>query len=91
MVLDRNVFYVRRRYRPLLYLDKEKVTKLVFWKYSVLHIKGESTVKDKKYLENFYGAMQILFGNIIKSKILFSICFEIRIKSSHFIAKLQLK
>lgn len=27
--------------------------------YSILHYKGESTIKDEKYLKNFFGAMQI--------------------------------
>ena len=30
-----------------------------YGRHSVLHHKGESTVKDELYLERFYGAMQI--------------------------------
>lgn len=63
-----------------------------YGKYAVLHIKGESTVKDKKYLENFYGAMQIFIEKYYKrqSPIQYQFLkFGLRIR--HFIAKVQLK
>ena len=63
-----------------------------FGKYSVLHIKGESTVKDKKYLENFYGAMQIFIRKYYKKQNPFQYLFlKLGLKVRHFIAKLQLK
>lgn len=63
-----------------------------FGKYSVLHIKGESTVKDKKYLENFYGAMQIFIQKYYKKQNPVQYQFlKLGLKVRHFIAKLQLK
>ncbi|MBQ0151307.1 MAG: glycosyltransferase family 2 protein, partial [Chryseobacterium sp.] len=35
------------------------LTNYYYGKASLLHYKGESTVRDRKYLERFYGAMQI--------------------------------
>ena len=63
-----------------------------FGKSSVLHIKGESTVKDKKYLENFYGAMQIFIRKYYKKQNPVQHLFlKLGLKVRHFIAKLQLK
>ena len=63
-----------------------------FGKSSVLHIKGESTVKDKKYLENFYGAMQIFIRKYYKKQNPVQYQFlKLGLKFRHFIAKLQLK
>ena len=63
-----------------------------FGKSSVLHIKGESTVKDKKYLENFYGAMQIFIRKYYKKQNPIQYQFlKLGLKVRHFIAKLQLK
>ena len=63
-----------------------------FGKSSVLHIKGESTVKDKKYLENFYGAMQIFIQKYYKKQNPVQYQFlKLGLKVRHFIAKLQLK
>ena len=63
-----------------------------FGKSSVLHIKGESTVKDKKYLENFYGAMQIFIRKYYKKQNPIQYLFlKLGLKVRHFIAKLQLK
>ena len=63
-----------------------------FGKSSVLHIKGESTVKDKKYLENFYGAMQIFIRKYYKKQNPVQYLFlKLGLKVRHFIAKLQLK
>lgn len=63
-----------------------------FGKSSVLHIKGESTVKDKKYLENFYGAMQIFIQKYYKKQNPVQYQFlKLGLEVRHFIAKLQLK
>ena len=63
-----------------------------FGKSSVLHIKGKSTVKDKKYLENFYGAMQIFIRKYYKKQNPVQYLFlKLGLKVRHFIAKLQLK
>ena len=37
-----------------------------YGKHSILHHKGESTVKDRVYLERFYGAMQIFIDKYYK-------------------------
>lgn len=38
---------------------------------SVIHFKGESTLKDRTYAKRFYGAMQIFYNKHFKSNILF--------------------
>lgn len=63
-----------------------------FGKYSILHIKGESTIKDRKYLENFYGAMQIFIEKYYKKQSPLQYQFlKIGLKLRHQFAKLQLK
>lgn len=63
-----------------------------FGKHSVLHIKGKSTVYDKKYLENFFGAMQIFIRKYYKKQNPVQYLFlKLGLKVRHFIAKLQLK
>lgn len=39
-----------------------------YGKFSVLHHKGESTVKDEKYLRNFYGAMDLFIDKYYQDK-----------------------
>lgn len=63
-----------------------------YGKYSILHIKGESTVKDRKYLENFYRAMQIFIGKYYKKQSPIQYQFlKLGLQIRHFIARLQLK
>ena len=40
---------------------------------TVLHYKGESTLKDKVYAKRFYGAMQIFYKKYFRSNIIFNI------------------
>lgn len=40
---------------------------------TILHYKGESTLKDKVYAKRFYGAMQLFYKKHFKSSILFNI------------------
>ncbi|MFD2727169.1 glycosyltransferase family 2 protein [Hyunsoonleella rubra] len=42
-----------------------------FGEAPVLHFKGESTLRDKKYSERFYGAMQIFYKKHFKKNLLF--------------------
>ena len=49
-------------------------------KTSVIHFKGESTLKDKVYAKRFYGAMQIFYDKHFKSNLLFDILVWIGIK-----------
>jgi len=44
-----------------------------YGKASILHHKGESTVKDEVYLERFYGAMQIFIDKYYRQSILYNI------------------
>lgn len=63
-----------------------------YGKYSILHIKGESTVKDEKYLKNFYGAMQIFVKKYYKKQSPLQYQFlKLGLKIRHFIAKYPLK
>lgn len=43
-----------------------------FGKTTVIHYKGESTLKDKEYAKRFYGAMQIFYKKHFKSNPLFN-------------------
>lgn len=63
-----------------------------YGKYSILHIKGESTVKDEKYLKNFYGAMQIFVKKYYKKQSPLQYQFlKLGLEIRHFIAKYPLK
>lgn len=63
-----------------------------FGKHSILHIKGESTVKDRKYLENFYGAMQIFIKKYYKKQSPIQYQFlKLGLQFRYFIARFQLK
>ncbi|WP_303317346.1 glycosyltransferase family 2 protein [Flavivirga abyssicola] len=42
-----------------------------YGKSSVIHFKGESTLKDKSYARRFYGAMQIFYRKHFKKNVLF--------------------
>ncbi|MFK7783418.1 glycosyltransferase family 2 protein [Psychroserpens sp.] len=43
-----------------------------YGKTTIIHFKGESTLKDKVYAKRFYGAMQIFYQKYFKSNILFN-------------------
>lgn len=45
-----------------------------FGETTVLHFKGESTLRDKNYAQRFYGAMQIFYKKHFKKNVLFD-CF----------------
>ncbi|WHF51980.1 glycosyltransferase family 2 protein [Chryseobacterium gotjawalense] len=49
-------------------LLRKKYKNWYYGKSSILHHKGESTVKDLKYLEQFYGAMQIFVDKYYKKQ-----------------------
>lgn len=44
---------------------------LYFGEATILHYKGESTLKDKTYAKRFYGAMQIFYNKHFKSNLIF--------------------
>ena len=56
-----------------------------YGKYSILHYKGESTVKDKIYLNRFFGAMDIFIKKYYKKqKPLQYLLMKIGLKLKHF-------
>jgi GT2 family glycosyltransferase len=56
-----------------------------FGETSCIHFKGESTLRDKKYARNFYGAMQIFYKKHSSKNLLFDLLIWIGIKLSYFI------
>ncbi|SDB46942.1 Glycosyltransferase, GT2 family [Flavobacteriaceae bacterium MAR_2010_188] len=48
---------------------------------SVIHFKGESTIKDSKYLKNFYGSMQVFYKKHFRKNVVYDIAvwFGIRL------------
>jgi len=48
---------------------------------TMIHYKGESTIKDLSYLKNFYGAMQIFYKKHYKENTLTSFISEVAVKS----------
>ena len=49
-------------------LLRKKYRNWYYGKSSILHLKGESTIKDTKYLQIFYGAMQIFIDKYYKNQ-----------------------
>jgi len=45
---------------------------MYYGKTTIIHYKGESTLKDKIYAKRFYGAMQIFYKKYFKSHLLFN-------------------
>lgn len=63
-----------------------------FGKYSILHYKGESTMKDEVYLQRFYGAMHIFIKKYYqKQKPLHYQFLKLGLTLRHQFAKLQIK
>lgn len=62
-----------------------------YGKASILHHKGESTVKDKIYLQRFYGAMQIFVDKYYKTNPLQHSFLSAGLKLRHHLEKLKLK
>jgi GT2 family glycosyltransferase len=58
-----------------------------FGETSVIHFKGESTLKDAKYAQRFYGAMQIFYKKHFKQNIVFNAVVWIGIKMAQFLSK----
>lgn len=55
---------------------------------SVIHFKGESTLRDKKYAQRFYGAMQIFYKKHFKKNRLFDLWVWFGIRSAYFFRKI---
>ena len=60
---------------------------LYYGKATVLHYKGESTLKDKIYAKHFYGAMQIFYNKHFKSNSIFDIMVWFGIRFSRLFMK----
>lgn len=52
-----------------------------FGKSTIIHYKGESTIKDKTYLKNFYGAMGIFYRKHFQKNILYEIMLKKALKA----------
>lgn len=61
-----------------------------YGKASLLHHKGESTIKDEKYLERFYGAMQIFVDKYYLKKPFQHFFLSLGLKAKHFLEKIKL-
>lgn len=63
-----------------------------YGKYSILHYKGESTLKDKIYLERFFGAMDIFIKKYYKKQKPFQYqVMRLGLKFKHFIEARKIK
>lgn len=60
-----------------------------FGNTSVIHFKGESTLRDTKYAKRFYGAMQIFYKKHFKQNWLFNILVYLGIKGAYLMRKNQ--
>lgn len=56
-----------------------------FGKTTIIHYKGESTSKDKVYLQRFYGAMKIFYKKHFKTIFLFDLATNVGIKLFSFL------
>lgn len=62
-----------------------------YGKYSLLHHKGESTVRDEKYLERFYGAMQIFVNKYYGKNPVQHLVLSSGLKLRHWIERRRIK
>lgn len=58
-----------------------------FGETTIIHFKGESTLKDVKYAERFYSAMQIFYKKHFKSNVLFNTVVWVGIKLAYSLRK----
>ncbi len=56
---------------------------------TILHYKGESTVRDRVYLERFYGAMQLFYRKHFRSNIFYDTFINLGIKLSSLTRSFQ--
>jgi len=62
-----------------------------FGKETIIHYKGESTVKDKKYLNRFYGAMEIFYKKHFKTNLFLNYTIKCGVKMWCFLKTATLK
>lgn len=70
-------------------LDLKGFINYYFGQISVLHYKGESTRKDKKYLKNFFGAMNIFVKKYYRNHFIQYTLFRLGLKLRYFWADLN--
>ncbi|WP_282031496.1 glycosyltransferase family 2 protein [Winogradskyella eximia] len=58
-----------------------------FGETTVIHFKGESTLKDIKYAKRFYGAMQIFYKKHFKQNLIFNAVVGLGIKLAYLLRK----
>ncbi len=66
---------------------KAGYTNMYFGETSIMHFKGESTLRDEKYAKRFYGAMQIFYKKHFKRNIIFNGLVWIGIKLAYGLRK----
>ncbi len=54
---------------------------------SIIHFKGESTLKDRSYAKRFYGAMQIFYKKHFKKNLLFDVLVWLGIRTVYLLRK----
>ncbi|WP_055448945.1 glycosyltransferase family 2 protein [Lacinutrix mariniflava] len=73
-------------------IKKSGYQSFYFGETSVIHYKGESTLKDKTYAKRFYGAMQIFYKKHFKSNLVFDALVFFGIQSAKlFKSKVSVK
>ena len=58
-----------------------------FGETTIIHFKGESTLKDSKYAKRFYGAMQIFYKKHFKQNLIFNAIVWVGIKLAQIMSK----
>ena len=66
---------------------KHGYTNYYYGKTSVIHFKGESTLKDKTYAKRFFGAMQLFYKKHFKKNIIFDTAVWLGIKLAYIVRK----
>lgn len=73
-------------------LIKRGYSNWYYGKSSILHYKGESTIRDEKYLERFYGAMQIFIDKYYRKQKPIEYQFlKMGLKLRHSLEKIKIK
>ena len=69
--------------------EKNGYENYYFGKTTIIHYKGESTNKDKVYLQRFYGAMKIFYKKHFKTNFLFDFAIDLGIKLFSFLGNFK--
>lgn len=72
-------------------IGKKGYQNYYYGKATIIHYKGESTVKDKKYIERFYGAMAIFYKKHFKTNMLLNRIVPFGIKLWYLLKMVTLK